>query len=234
MSKISKIPYYKERLLRNILGVLDKLITYQRPMYNSDHYRTPTRNGSFPFIPSNTSLVFEDFMMLSNVLFCDKSDLTSSNELQAREAWDCRNNCNDGIKFLDAGCGIGNIMLIAKVIELGTSFHGIEYFDDTYQKALNWLGISGRGKSEEYKIFKKDILDFTKYHDYDIIYYYRPFEDTSSQIKFEMLVENSMKIGGILIPRSKRGIVQITEDKRFRSIFDRSECIEPMYIKVSE
>jgi SAM-dependent methyltransferase len=216
---------------------LERSINYQRCHYEDYGYIGPKENGSYPFIPMNTQRTVYDFIMLQNILQGRLPENASDTIRDVRNLWD-RTGATLNKKFLDAGCGIGNIMLLAHTTGFCHRIHGIEYFDDTYQKAIAWLGMKGLNNNSIFKIFRDDILKFKNYGDYDVIYYYRPFEDTKKQDELEKLIENSMKVGAILMPRLKKREGEIRKDKRFINIFEKEKNpltdspIEPIYIKV--
>lgn len=220
-------------------ATLEKAINHQRCHYEDNGYVGPKENGSYPFIPMNTQRTVYDFIMLKNVLRDVLPENASNTIRDVRNLWD-QSGANWNKKFLDAGCGVGNIMLLAHIAGFCHHIHGIEYFDDTYQKAIAWLGMKGDNNDGIFKIFKDDILKFKDYGKYDVIYYYRPFEDIKKQDKLEKLIENNMKVGAVLIPRMKQRERQIHKDKRFINIFEKEKnpltdsTIEPIYIKVKE
>jgi len=125
--------------------------------------------------------------------------------------------CN--LKFLDAGCGIGLTMLLAKNIRFKnmriTDAHGIE-IDETLintSKKLFTSSISKLApnfKKHNYHIVQNNILNFKYYDKYDIIYFYCPFDDTELETKFENLVKDNMKMNKFII-----GSNSTCEDKRF-------------------
>lgn len=111
-------------------------------------------------------------------------------------------------KFLDAGCGVGNIMLLAS--EIGFTSYGLEIDPTTICFAKK------RGIRPDY-IIRQDILTYKCYNDYDVIYFYRPIIKDKKQTKFEKIVKGQMKLGAILIAvgQADKGIVT---DKRFKKI----------------
>lgn len=110
-------------------------------------------------------------------------------------------------KFLDAGCGIGNIMVLAK--EIGFDVHGLEIDPKTIAKAKEvFPHIHGH-------IEKYNILTYKDYGKYDVIYYYQPLRDKDREVRFELRVENQMKVGAIVFPIGKDSF-EISLDKRFK------------------
>jgi len=98
-------------------------------------------------------------------------------------------------KFLDAGCGIGNVVLLAR--NVGCVATGIEYDLRTYRLAKKLID------SDSYypngTIIKGDITTFDKYGDYDIIYYYQPMNKSELMNQFLEKLSNDMKIGAYII-----------------------------------
>jgi len=107
-------------------------------------------------------------------------------------------------KFLDAGCGVGNIMLLAG--NIGFNAYGLEYNFKTAATAKKLCGG---------KIVVADIVDYPKYDMYDVIYTYVPIRDGDKRDKFCKVLAHSMKIGAYLIPYGSGG-----------EIFGRSQAFE--------
>jgi len=107
-------------------------------------------------------------------------------------------------RFLDIGCGIGNILLIAE--QFGFDVHGIE--KDEYP-----FGVAQRLIGEE-RISQADIWSYQGLADFDVLYYFRPFSGREQQLRFEKLVEEKMRTGAILIANHKNSEA-ISADRRF-------------------
>ncbi|PIE64167.1 MAG: SAM-dependent methyltransferase [Desulfobacterales bacterium] len=101
----------------------------------------------------------------------------------------------DHLSFIDIGCGIGNILLIAEM--MGFNVFGIEKDSASLTTARQLVG--------EESVKETDIWDFTELSSFDIIYYFRPFCTKKAQLAFEQHIENSLKPGGILIANRKMG-----------------------------
>lgn len=110
-------------------------------------------------------------------------------------------------RFLDIGCGIGNVLLIAE--QFGFEVHGIE--KDAYS-----FPIAARLIGEE-RISQADIWAYQGYNDHDVLYYFRPFSRRDQQLRFECLVENAMRPGAILIANHKNSEA-IDQDRRFEKL----------------
>jgi len=101
------------------------------------------------------------------------------------------------LKFLDCGCGIGNILVIASY--LGLDATGIEYELDTYKlgkDVFTFRSIHGR----HIRMIRGNIIFFQHYGDYDIIYYYSPIHNRRMQMMFVRKLAKNAKIGAIVIP----------------------------------
>ena len=170
--------------------------------------------GSYPFIPKQVESVIRQFLVLKSNL-CDIPQWSGHKTKKP--------------KFLDAGCGIGNILVFAKSIELledrKSIYCGLEYFDHTIKAAKRYLKTY---PYDNIKIRKADILTYKSYDQYDIIYYYCPFCNKKKEKLFEKRVEDQMKTGAILIPCFKVDR-NIDEDKRFKELKLGNQF---MYIKV--
>lgn len=132
------------------------------------------------------------------------------------------------LKFLDCGCGIGNIMLIART--LGYDVYGIEYEKATCKIArdLTWEGSTCRGQKRNNSIIHGDITTFEHYADYDVIYYYTPIKKHSKRTQFIKKLTDNVKIGSIIV--SYGGSHRILEDSKFKKV----DNIHGVYQKVSD
>lgn len=106
--------------------------------------------------------------------------------------------------LLDIGCGIGNVLLFAE--QLGFAVYGIE--KDPYP-----CSIAQRLFGEE-KVGQHDIWHYDRYGDFDVLYYFRPFSDREPQRRFEAMIEDRLKPGGLLIANHKNSD-DIDRDPRF-------------------
>jgi len=107
-------------------------------------------------------------------------------------------------RFLDVGCGIGNVMLFAE--QLGFTVFGLE--KDPYSSSIA-IKLFG-----EERIFRHDIWGFEDFGEFDAVYYFRPFAEGDLEERFEALVEERLKPSGVLIANHKISLA-IEEDRRF-------------------
>jgi len=114
-------------------------------------------------------------------------------------------------KFLDAGCGLGNILIAAQAI--GFDAHGIEFDSKTF-KLANKLFNGAAGVTPT--IEKANMITYDKYDKFDIIYYYVPIRNREIMTKAAINIMNSMKSGAIIVPYGFTGI--FVDDKRFKRI----------------
>jgi SAM-dependent methyltransferase len=103
------------------------------------------------------------------------------------------------LRFLDAGCGIGNIVALASAV--GFKSHGIE-LNTEYLKIARRLAICMSNRP----YFKcANIITFDKYHTYDLIYYYVPIQDYILQAAFEIHLIRKMSVGSFMLPSGSSG-----------------------------
>ena len=103
-------------------------------------------------------------------------------------------------KFLDCGCGIGNITIMAA--KAGFDATGLEYEADTFALAKEVLGSNFDTWGYEYyppKVIKGNILHFRHYKDYDVIYYYSPIKDRKLEKRFVKKLIKDTKVGALII-----------------------------------
>jgi SAM-dependent methyltransferase len=97
------------------------------------------------------------------------------------------------LKFLDCGCGVGNIMYLALQVDYDVT--GIEYEAFVYEAAKKLL----RGYSH-CRVLRGDILNYGEYNLYDVIYYYVPIQTLELMRKFSDKLIREMKVGAVVIP----------------------------------
>lgn len=144
------------------------------------------RYDSYDFIPNSVHLVLEKLIYARHYLRTEKNRIIRPT-------------------FLDAGCGVGNILMLASSADFDA--YGLEFDKKTveYARKVNplWRRIKVR-----------NILFYKEYSKFDVIYYYCPLVGEKEK-KFERCVCNQMKVGGILLPfGGQRGI-----DDRFKRIY---------------
>ena len=93
-------------------------------------------------------------------------------------------------KFLDIGCGIGNMVILANLI--GFTSDGLEYDPKIYK-------IAKHLEQHRSTIFRGDMREFEQYHEYDVLYYYRPIVATREMTEFSHKLAKSMKPGAYII-----------------------------------
>ena len=165
------------------LGVINRFIGYY-----SREAQKETKNDTsseYPFIAMDTRQVFEQIRIVHDHL--------NMNEFPGKN-----------YTFLDVGCGIGNIMLIAE--QYSFDAFGIEKDEYPFQLAVKLI--------DKDHVWQKDIWEFEDYGKFDVIYYFRPLPDAVPQTKFEKLIEDEIKVGGILIANRKISS-DIDNDRRF-------------------
>ena len=159
-------------------------------------------SSEYPFVAMDTRQAFQEIKLAWDYLKEKKSGTEASPPT-----------------FLDIGCGIGNVLLFAE--QVGFDVYGIEKDPYPFYVASRMLG-SGR-------ISQDDILDYDRYGEFDVVYYFCPLTDGTLQRNFELQVENSIRPGAILIANYKRS-EEIKKDPRFRKL----NIDLPVWEKISE
>lgn len=96
-------------------------------------------------------------------------------------------------KFLDCGCGVGNIVLLAHFV--GFDAYGIEYDALTLNRGRRLISQFGLQRT---RLMHGDILEFSEYHEYDLLYGYCPMVDSKLEKQFEQKLRRDMKIGALI------------------------------------
>jgi len=220
MSKMDKI---QKRTLYILLDMYSSQINYYRS-YKEE--KKMAEKGSWHFIPNQTHIVLKTFIALRD--YIEKEKIWSVNSIY-------------NSKFLDAGCGIGNILVMAKHAHLCEHIYGIELSDNMIKKAKEFIAPHQRANSrlngdDTIHIDKANIMEYDNYGDMDIIYYYCPLRDFKMEMKFERKVEDDMKVGAIVMASFKQDY-NIKRDKRFKKIKlfkHETEYSMKVYIKIKE
>jgi SAM-dependent methyltransferase len=145
--------------------------------------------------------------------------------------------------FIDAGCGPGNIVVLARHMKFKA--FGLE-LDEKVLK-LTRERVCGKflypcedfldlplitKKDRKYPIAKQNIVTFDKYHEFDVVYYYCPFRDEFIEKEFEKMVEDQMKVGAVLIACYKKSH-RIQRDKRFIQIANKMSDLSSKEISIA-
>lgn len=170
--------------------------------------RSPIKKGCYPFIPLPSRELLEVLYELYQNGF-----LTFPHRRKSGERG----------RFLDAGAGIGNQVLLAQSSNFFYSSHGVEY-DPRLVEVGNKLHDPGT-------IMHGDILTFDKYADYDVIYYYVPMNDREMQRAFEERLEDKMTVGSLVLAFGKNSY-RINKDSRFLQIKMKCES-ERVFKKIA-
>lgn len=165
-----------------LFGIINRFIGY----FTSDSQRQSQNDpeAEYPFVPMDTRQVYEQLKFV-------RAYLTGSAGERPHT-------------FLDIGCGIGNVLLIAELFEFTVS--GLE--KDPYPCAIARKLIGAERVTEE------DIWDYENYGLFEVIYYFRPFHHGMTQRRFERFIEDQLRPGGILIANRKMSN-DIEGDPRF-------------------
>lgn len=126
------------------------------------------------------------------------------------------------VRFLDVGCGVGNILTMAET-------YYRSFYDTKREKVLEIAGIEHdyrlaqlARESTRRNIEQMDALKFARYGEYDIIHYYRPIKDIGLMMKLEDKIEDEMRVGAVIICRLKADRIKINHDKRFKRLDKRT------------
>lgn len=169
---------------RDILfGIINRFLGY----FTRDSQRESQNDpeSEYPFVPMDTRQVYEQIKFVRDLLADAKPEATH-------------------LSFLDIGCGIGNVLLVAELMDFEVA--GLEKDDYPFTIAAKLIGDD--------KVVKQDIWEYDHYHTFDVIYYFRPFHEGNLQRRFERFIEDQLKTGGVLIANRKMDL-GIDADPRF-------------------
>ncbi len=178
-----------EHELDAYLGVINRFIAYHghRSLKETQH----TTSEAYPFVAMDTRQVFEQISFVHGFLKMEGE------------------NARQNFRFLDVGCGIGNILLVAE--QYGFDVFGFEKDEASCRFAMEILGKE--------RVWLEDAWKFEKYADFDVVYFFRPLPEAGPQSKLEQLIEDRIKPGAILIGNLRLG-TSIEEDQRFTRLHE--------------
>jgi SAM-dependent methyltransferase len=124
------------------------------------------------------------------------------------------------MRFLDAGCGMGNVMYYAYLAGI-KSCTGIDFSDRNIAYGSSVLKDSSFGISRyldiknyyTFRFIKDNIITYEDYDLYDIIYFYCPLRVRSGQMLFVAQVADRASKGATIIGDGCMGL--LSKDKRF-------------------
>lgn len=119
------------------------------------------------------------------------------------------NGLQKELKFLDCGCGIGNIMLLANTVAGFAGVHGIEYETKTCEVARALL-------PSDCEVMHDDILHFNHYADYNVIFFFTPIKDLDKRNAFKEKLAEDIKIGSVIISYGRSR--SFMDHSKFRTI----------------
>ncbi|PIE59986.1 MAG: SAM-dependent methyltransferase [Desulfobulbus propionicus] len=178
-----------------LFGVINRFIGYfTRRVVSATSNDT---SCEYPFVAMDTRQAYEQIRLARSFLVKSGKDMVQ-------------------VSFIDIGCGIGNILLLAEMMEF--SVYGIEKDKASLSIARSLVGDGC--------VSQEDIWEFNQLGAYDVVYYFRPFCTEEMQVKFEHLIEEQLKQGGILIANRKMD-ASIDTDPRFC----RLDPVWPVWLK---
>lgn len=179
----------REEELDVFFGIINRFIGY----FTRDAIQATQNDTSheYPFVPMDTRQAYAQISLARDLLRSQKK-------------------MRPGVTFMDVGCGIGNVLLMAELMDF--TVYGIEKDEYPYKIAKKLLS--------EACVAQDDIWQFDRFADFDVIYYFRPFAEKKLQLRFEKLIEDTLKPGGILIANRKMDL-DIDQDPRFRRLTEQ-------------
>ena len=176
----------REEELDVFFGIINRFIGY----FTRDSIQASQNDteNEYPFVPMDTRQAYAQIGLARDLLRQEK-------------------RMRPGVSFIDVGCGIGNVMLMAELMDFDV--YGIEKDEYPYTIAKKLMG--------EKCVAQDDIWEFDRFDQFDVIYYFRPFAEKSMQLKFEQLMEEKLKPGGILIANRKMDM-SIDDNPDFRRL----------------
>jgi len=181
-------------------------ITYERSYEISNNEETKKKcedAGSYPFIPMAYENMLNTFLAFKNHL----EDVRQGKPFGKGRT----KTFLHYLTFMDAGCGIGNMLALAYSVGFGRCI-GVEFDSLAIEKGHELFNFNNRRKTT---IRRADILRYRRYSKADFIYFYCPMRDPKKELKFELRVAKMMRVGTYISPC---GIYPFYADPRFKEI----------------
>lgn len=163
---------------RNFINIIDRLSqAFKHSEQGSKNSQAIRENGSWHYIPFNTQAF-----------------------ISALEIVDIKLRGKDNLTFVDYGCGIGATLSIAA--SMGFSAVGYEINEDLFCIAcMNFTFSNGYNEYGHVEVNKADLESESVYKNkqYDVVYFYCPFNSNRKEDSFELKALDTVKIGGYLI-----------------------------------
>lgn len=162
--------------------------------------------GHYPFIARGTDYIVEALAYVFTYL---------------------RNKSKTTPSFLDCGCGIGNVVLLAR--KFGFSAFGIEYDEETLKRGQFIMELFGYDPKF---LFQGDLLKFDRFHEFDVLYGYCPMCDPEMEHEFEDRIFLNAKVGAYFIGlRTKPMVINFDKDGREIQGASRREVFDTVYLQ---
>lgn len=163
-----------------MLGIVSSAFDYFDERAKADSPKM--RKGSFQYIAYDLGMFLKMILDLKEILALDPHYHDEDPASAYRP-----------IRFLEVGCGIGrNLFLLkhAKGLNFAT-VHGIDIVPEYLQEARRLYQL-------DENVIQADALEFD-YTSYDVIYFYRPFEDEAMEMRFEQRIVDQLRPGGYVL-----------------------------------
>ena len=157
---------------------------------DSQKYSRNDTANEYPFVPMDTRQLFDQLFFAARFLKKNMPD-------------------RGPFTLLDIGCGIGNVMLFAE--QMGFDVYGFEKDEFPFRIASKLMGPD--------RVTQDDLWQYHGYENFDVIYYFRPLANGNDQRRFERMIEEKIRPGGILIANRKMS-EEINADPSFVKISD--------------
>jgi len=171
-------------LVRSYIGFIGRAHEIQ------NNYKSKAGISHYGFVPTDTMLILDTLLRLY---------------YHMGNKW-------NRYKFLDIGCGIGNVVRVAQII--GFDGYGLEYNKKIRDVAKDFIG--------ERHTFRGDMTTFKNYHKYDVLYYYQPIANSEAMDKFARGLMKAVKCGAYIVANG--GTWGLYNSKEFESIKLRPIC----------
>lgn len=171
----------REQELDVFFGIINRFIGFFTR--DSIQHTANDTTTEYPFVPMDTRQAYDQIKMAQGLVSTQSPT------------------------FIDVGCGIGNVMLMAELMDF--EVYGIEKDAYPFKIARKLMG--------EECVSQDDIWQFDRFDQFDVIYYFRPFSEKKLQFKFEKMMEDKLKPGGVLIANRKMDMA-IDDNPQFKRI----------------
>jgi SAM-dependent methyltransferase len=173
------------RIADHLDNIINRYVSF---CYGGPRDNRNAEPGMYPFVPTGKSSALLGKLLLIKDMLQESQEKGSAPYTRPGYRMP---------RFLDCGCGIGNLLVVASVA--GFTSYGIEYDYQNVQRARKLTQNENVGE----RIIHGDIRYFDGYNFFDVIYFFQPMYERESMKEFTKKLAEDMRVGAFVIPNGE-------------------------------